>query len=221
MAWLRRFNENNVDLNRNFLRINKQDAETVSRFEDAFSSYGRFNSFINPQSPPASDFFFLKAVGLIMKHGMPALKQSVVAGQYWFPAGLFFGGKLSKEEADMVCTELEQGSEQYQSFLSQRLEKVERIVSIDVHTGLGKHGEDTLLADQKVYFVTQEFGTYGPMKVLHALREENRWHHYGAGTLDHPTKQILKETFYPQHETWRARVLHRGKELLEQGLSNL
>jgi len=53
------------------------------------------------------------------------------------------------------------------------------------------------------------------------LREENRWHHYGAGTLDHPTKRILKETFYPQDETWQESVLNRGKELLKQGLSKL
>ena len=73
----------------------------------------------------------------------------------------------------------------------------------------------------KVISLTQEFGTYGPTKVLHALREENRWHHYGAGTLDHPTKRILKETFYPQDETWQESVLNRGKELLKQGLSKL
>jgi len=72
-----------------------------------------------------------------------------------------------------------------------------------------------------VFAITQEFGTYGPTKVLHALREENRWHHYGDGTPGHPTKQILKETFYPQDETWRARVLQRGAELLDQAVSNL
>jgi len=139
----------------------------------------------------------------------------------------------------------------------------ERIIAIDVHTGLGKHGEDTLLVEEgdydvlrsmfgervapsepdrsvayrirgaldtmipkavpkaQVFSVTQEFGTYSATRVLHALREENRWHHYGAGTLDHPTKRILKETFYPQDETWQESVLNRGKELLKQGLSKL
>ena len=73
----------------------------------------------------------------------------------------------------------------------------------------------------EVFAVTQEFGTYSPTKVLHALREENRWHHYGAGTLDHPAKQILKETFYPQDERWRGSVLNRGRELLRTALSKL
>jgi len=78
-----------------------------------------------------------------------------------------------------------------------------------------------LIPNARVHFVTQEFGTYHSTKVLHALREENRWHHYGAGTLGHPAKQTLKETFYPQDEIWRKRVLQRGKELIEQGLSTL
>ena len=244
MAWLRRFNENNVDLNRNFL------ADRI--YAGAPPTYGALNSFLNPQSPPASDLFILKAGWLILTEGMPALKQAVVGGQYEYPKGLFFGGK-----------HFEQGPEKYKTFLTDRLSSAERIITIDVHTGLGKHGEDTLLVEEgdydvlrsmfgervapsepdrsvayrirgaldtmipqavpkaQVFSVTQEFGTYSATRVLHALREENRWHHYGAGTLDHPTKRILKETFYPQDETWQESVLNRGKELLKQGLSKL
>ena len=256
MTWLRRSNENNVDLNRNFLDV-EAPAEPSRRFQIAFDSYSKFNSFLNPQSPPAIDFYALKVVSLILKYGMPVLKQSVVGGQYWFPKGLFFGGKL---HGNVVA--LEQGPAKYQSFLVQSLPSAERVIAIDVHTGLGKYGEDALLVDQEisalrqmfggrvtssdpesgpayhafgtlnamlqrampkaeVFAVTQEFGTYSPMKVLHALREENRWHHHGAGTLDHPTKRRLKETFYPHDETWRKSVLNRGRELLRQGLSNL
>ena len=258
MAWLRRFNENNVDLNRNFLNV-KADADTSFQLQLALSSYRKFNSFLNPPNPPASDLFFFKAAALILKHGMPELKQAVVGGQYWFPEGLFFGGKLL---SGGVVTP-EQGRAKYQTFLAQLLSSAERIVAVDVHTGLGKYGEDTLLAKQehyntlqhmfgnrvapmnpkkgpayralgsldsmlpralpnaRVFAITQEFGTYSPTKVLHALREENRWNHYGAGTLDHPTKRILKDTFYPQDETWRNSVLNRGKEVLKQGLSKL
>ncbi len=176
MAWLRRFNENNVDLNRNFL--------ADESYNDVPPTYAQLDPFLNPQSPPATDLFTLKAGWLILRHGMPALKQAVVGGQYEYPKGLFFGGKR-----------LEQGPEKYKTFLTLHLASAERIIAIDVHTGLGK--------------------------VLHALREENRWHHYGGGRLGHPTKQVLKETFYPQRETWRARVLQRGAELLQQAVSNL
>src|SRR3989442_7548534 len=119
MAWLRRFNEHNVDLNRNFV--------DSAKYEGAPPAYAKLNSFLNPPSPPASDFYFLKAAYLILRYGMPAIKQAVVGGQYAFPKGLFFGG-----------SRIEQGPERYQRFLANRLSMAERAVAIDVHTGLGK-----------------------------------------------------------------------------------
>jgi hypothetical protein len=78
-----------------------------------------------------------------------------------------------------------------------------------------------VLTKARVYFITQEFGTYSGIKVLHALREENRWHHHGGGMPDHPTKQKLKEAFYPNEDVWRLRVLQRGRELFNQATSFL
>jgi hypothetical protein len=257
MAWLRRCNENNVDLNRNFLNVEASAAES-QRLQVAFDSYRKFDSFLNPQSPPAIDLYTLKVVTLILKHGLPVLKRSIAGGQYWFPQGLFFGGKLLPSGV----VNLEQGTAKYQTFLAQSLSSAERVIAIDVHTGLGKYGQDSLLAERnhsalqrmfgervtssepekgpayhafgtlnamlrrtmphaEVFALTQEFGTYSPMKVLHALREENRWHHYGAGTLAHPIKRRLREMFYPQDKTWQEAVLNRGEELLKQGLANL
>lgn len=244
MAWLRRFNENNVDLNRNFI--------SDETYAGAPPAYASLDSFLNPQSPPALDFYTLRAGLLILRYGMPALSQAVVGGQYEYPKGLFFGGKR-----------LQPGPEMYQSFLLRSLASAQRIVAIDVHTGLGKYAEDTLLVEDngyetlrqmfgdritrldpqqgpayrirggldsliphlkpkaEVFFLTQEFGTYGATKVLHALREENRWQHYGDRTLDHPTKRILKDTFCPPDESWRQSVLKRGRELLAQAMANL
>jgi hypothetical protein len=67
-------------------------------------------------------------------------------------------------------------------------------------------------------FVTQEFGTYAPTKVLHALREENRWHHFGSGSTDHPTKQKLLDIFCPPDQKWRSFVLERGGRTLRQAI---
>ncbi len=244
MSWLRRFNENNVDLNRNFLG------------DDAYAgvpdAYVTLNSFLNPPAPPRMDFYTLKAAWLVLRHGMPALKVAVVGGQYEYPKGLFFGGKR-----------LEQVGERYQAFLRDRLASAERVIAIDAHTGIGDYAEDMLIVQPddfaalrsmfgqrvvppdpkttdaypvrgsldtmfsrvlpkaQIFAVTQEFGTYSPTKVLHALREENRWHHYGDGTIEHRTKETLKETFCPQDEVWREAVLKRGGELLKQALLQL
>jgi hypothetical protein len=180
---------------------------------------------------------------------MPVLKQAVVGGQYSYPLGLFFGG-----------ARLEQGAAKYRDFLSHSLRSAERVIAIDVHTGLGKYGEDLLLVSSEEYehcrrvfgdrvtssdpeksaayrirgglqdmvrdsvptaeviFATQEFGTYAPTKVLHALRDENRWHHYGNGSLDHRAKRRLKDIFCPADPAWRSSVLSRGEHALRQAV---
>jgi Protein of unknown function (DUF2817) len=244
MAWLRRVNENNVDLNRNF-RVD-------GSYQGSPAAYARLDALLNPATAPASDLFFARAAYLILRHGMTALKQAVVGGQYDFPKGLFFGGK-----------EMQESSRKYQVFLTERLALAESAVVVDVHTGIGKFGEDTLLVESKdqdrlrsrfgprvtaiqpgegpayriegglqsmiftvfskkrPIFIGQEFGTYSGMKVLHALREENRWHHFGAGTMDHPAKRHIKEAFCPANESWRESVLNRGRQLVEDAIAHL
>ncbi len=240
MAWLRRFNENSVDLNRNFLGEDE-------RYSGTPEAYPGLNSFLNPASPPSLDLFSLRVAWLIARHGLAAMKEAIVSGQYEYPKGLFFGGKR-----------LEQGAQLYLEWVRKHLSTTERVLAVDIHTGLGKSGEDTLLVDRNVHararrlfgrrvapldadrsvayetrggldmrvtdllpnvdFVGQEFGTYGPIHVLHALREENRWHHYGGGGIDHPVKIGLKEAFCRDQESWRQKVLTRGCEMFEQAV---
>jgi hypothetical protein len=130
MAWLRRTNENNVDLNRNF----KIDGS----YKGAPAGYTKLDSFLNPRTPPAFDFYLAKAVGLICRHGMSTLKQSVVGGQYEYPKGLFFGGK-----------HLEEGPRKYVAFLNGHLSSAERCVAIEVHTGIGKYAQDLLFVQSE------------------------------------------------------------------------
>ena len=247
MAWLRRFNENNVDLNRNFAGPNED-------YSGAPEGYPEFDSFLNPPSPPSWDLFYPRAGWLIFRYGMPTLKQVVAGGQYEYPKGLFFGGKG-----------LEEGPQKVQAFVRAHLQSAERVVIVDVHTGLGPFAVDTLfvhagdegspiylemktafgervasldpdrgpgyrikgaydtmysrvLQGDKVSFLTQEFGTDDAVDVLYALREENRWHHYGGGGIDHPTKRDLKEAFAPDDDLWRTTVLQRGKTVFKQAV---
>jgi len=243
MAWLRRFNENNVDLNRNFL--GSGDYAGVPK------KYPELDSFLNPPSLPSSDFFLLRAGWIICRYGFNPVKQAIAGGQYEYSKGLFFGGK-----------QLEYGPQKVQEFLAGLLSSSEQLIAIDIHTGLGKFAEDALLVENthfsalrvqfgervvpmepdqspayrvqgamitsiqrlcpnaRVMAVTQEFGTYRSLSVLRALREENRWHHHG-GLLNHPTKQILKNAFYPDNDTWRLRVLQRGRQLFHQASLSL
>jgi len=241
MAWLRRFNENNVDLNRNFMA---SDAD----YAGAPPAYRELDSFLNPAGLPASGLSYdAAAAWLILRHGLPTLRQAVAGGQYEYPRGLFFGGRR-----------LQQGPQLVQMWLQNHLSSVERAVAVDVHTGLGEYGEDTLLVENRDYdrlrnlfgqrvaplepqsgpayrirggyhemlgqlfqnaslsFVSQEFGTYHSIRVLQALREENRVHHYAPPGVDNDQKLALKEAFSPLDENWRRRVLERGGDLLAQ-----
>jgi hypothetical protein len=246
MAWLRRFNENNVDLNRNFRDQSDRNA-TV-----AFN-WPQVDALLNPVSPPRADQFYFRTIWLVLRYGMPSLKQTAAGGQCRNPDGLFFSGYT-----------MEEGPTQYKDFIQKRLSDAERIVAIDVHTGLRRFGQDQLLVDSareradvnqfmhkaygermqplnqesiaypvagaqhdmyyrlfpkaKTHFASQEFGTYHPLRVVKALRDENRWHHYGGREVNHATKRVLLEMFTPMNTQWRTAVLTRGREVIQQAM---
>lgn len=68
-------------------------------------------------------------------------------------------------------------------------------------------------------FATLEFGTYPVLRVLRALRAENRAHHYsGPGNGYHAkTRAELLECFSPVSPAWRKRVVQTGIQLIERG----
>ena len=249
MAWHRRVNESNVDLNRNFLPAGRP-------YQGASEGYHAMTGVLNPSSPPGFDFFLLRAGAKILRYGYNTLKQAITEGQYVFDKGLFFGGH-----------QLEEGPRKYVQWLENHLSQVEAIFAIDVHTGLGQKGVDARLVDvpttdpnfevlrsvfgeriaswdpeasvayqihgghpsmvgrvlpgTKVEFITQEFGTISGLKVLHALREENRWHHNGEGTLSHAAKQGILDAFRPSDDQWAIDVISRGAALYEQVKTHL
>ncbi len=69
-------------------------------------------------------------------------------------------------------------------------------------------------------FAGAEFGTYDVIRVLAALRAENRAHHYGAS--DSPgylkAKEELRECFCPESLAWQKQVVDGGLRVVEQGI---
>src|SRR6185436_9121433 len=90
----------------------------------------------------------------------------------------------------------------------------ERVTALQPYGGSGysiEGGIESMLfrsiTRNRPIFICQEFGTYNGIRVLHALREENRWHHFHGGEkLGHYSKQNIKETFCPKSEHWRSAV---------------
>lgn len=127
-AWLRRVDENNVDTDRNFLSPGE-------RYEGSPAGYARLDALLNPRRPPSRwEPFLLKAMWAIARHGMPALRQTVAAGQYDFPQGLFFGGARPSRTQQLVRDNMDRW-----------LRGSRYATHLDFHTGLGARGSCKLL----------------------------------------------------------------------------
>jgi hypothetical protein len=212
-AHVRRFDENNVDPNRNFLLPGEEYAGCPPR-------YAELDAALNPPRPPSRwESFTLIALLAILRYGYADLKQAIAGGQYEFPKGLFFGGR---------------GPSQAHKFLREHfvgwLGDARSAVHLDFHTGLGRWGTYKLLTDppttpeqldraarwfgcgvvemghpagvayhirggfdtwcatraagRDYLALCAEFGTYGTIAVLGGLRTENQAHHWGDGPHD-------------------------------------
>jgi Protein of unknown function (DUF2817) len=249
-AWYRRWNEDNIDLNRNFLVGDEA-------YNGMPPAYPLLDSFLNPQSPPDRfEPFLLKSLGLINQYGMSTLKHTLPVGQYEFPQGLFFGGK-DRSQTQIILTD----------HLRHWLGLSQQVFHLDLHSGLGKWGDYQLFAElmsdsprcqllakyfdrnkivtidakTAVYqprgslgnwcqasfpdltydFLLAEFGTYSMLRVLKALRAENRAHWWGKVTdrSYQDTKQELLAVFMPNSPKWRKLVLQQGIDLCLSGIN--
>ena len=131
-AWgfknLRRFSENNVDLNRNY----STSESLFSTKNDGFVALYNMltpKTELNMNSIP-NRFFMLTAIKQIAQKGMPALLQAFAQGQYQFPEGIYFGGKDFEQQMNIISTVLQEKSAEYST-----------ILSIDLHTGFGERGQ--------------------------------------------------------------------------------
>jgi hypothetical protein len=128
-AWRRRTNEHNVDLNRNAL----------ARFPGpANPGYAQLNDWLNPASTPGGvDLFWPMSAWHLLRQGWATVKQAIAGGQYEFPQGIFYGGREIEESTAHVAEILK----------APAFAAVERVVAIDIHTGLGRHADYRLLVD--------------------------------------------------------------------------
>ncbi len=193
MAFYRRTNANNVDLNRNFLK----DKTKIN------PDYEKFHPFLSPSTPRAKYTSYFGFLFQLLGHGKERALQAIASGQNTHPDGLFYAGTSLQREILHVV-----------EFLRQHFPLTEEAYVLDVHTGLGKRGKEFLFGDSDAasfatscfqrsldfpaaktesyqsagmfsealraalpktnwHYFLQEFGTIGNFAVLRALREEN------------------------------------------------
>ena len=210
-AWIRRVNEDNVDLNRNFVDHGKPYPVNAGYVELADA--------LTPQRYDAASLAKAQLVldNYVQKHGAFAFQGAVSAGQYTHPGGMFHGGNKPTWSNRTI-----------RRVIRDELGAAKRIGCIDYHTGLGPFGHGELInpaprgsgsfdlavrwygdectspevGDSKSAIVTGavmdafpqeapdaafcgiaiEYGTYPVDEVLEAVRRDN-WLHL-HGTLD-------------------------------------
>jgi hypothetical protein len=130
----RRVNENNIDLNRNFV------VDRTSWNSDD-SGYTNLYDYLNPKDEATYGFwpevkFLWTAVVKIIRYGLENLRNAVLRGQYTYPEGLYFGGKENSKQSELLNILVDK-------FVAGH----SKVFVIDLHTGYGTRGKLHLLAN--------------------------------------------------------------------------
>ncbi|MDA9189690.1 M14 family metallopeptidase [bacterium] len=123
----RRVTEKNVNLNRNF-------DHSKDLFKTVNKGYPKLEPILNPTNPVRSSFFqaiqtsFTILMKLIKREATFAqLTDAVTNGQFQFEKGIEFGGK--DFEPQVVY---------FKNLFKEKISKYDRVIALDLHTGLGK-----------------------------------------------------------------------------------
>jgi len=176
-AWRRRWNEDNIDLNRNFL-ISRDFLSEDPKYAQSRDVYASLDPLLNPKKPPSwLEPYTLKVMLTILRQGlrargqMPAgqrprawalgrlfdlglgqLKKALPVGQYERPHGLFYGGSGPATTTRIM-----------QSLLPEWVGNAAFALHVDLHTGLGRWADYKLLLDdgpdtESARWVADKFG---------------------------------------------------------------
>ena len=217
-AWNRRVNEDNADLNRNFLDHGAP--------YPANDGYEELKSAIAPADLDAETLKSASQAlrGYAKQHGAFAMQEAVSKGQYTHPDGMYFGGTREQWSAGIL-----------RHVVRRELGRCGQVGVVDFHTGLGPYGYGELISEDaadtpayrrarawwgdtvrstkagesvsadvlgsvdscipkllphaEVTMVAAEYGTYSTLEVFEALRADN-WLHTRSDPLGPQAKKI-------------------------------
>ncbi len=250
-SWVRRVNEDNVDLNRNFI--------DWSQPPPANEGYGGIAHLLVPDEwdDDTQQSTLLALLAHAEEVGFERLQEVVSGGQYTHPTGVFYGG------AEPVWSH-----RWLDEHIDQLVGAAERVAVVDLHTGLGPwgHGElishegrgaagyergtawwgdvrsmldgesvsanlsgdwlgalDQLLPAHEVTAVALEFGTVDTVSVLQALRADAVLHASGdpLGAGSDDVRAQVRAAFADDDPAWFDSVASRFDEVISAALDNL
>ena len=126
MKYMRRYNENNVDLNRNFIL----DWDNFDRSTN--KDYPKVDNFLGPTGKIGNAFwhevgFYLNLGKTALLHGADTVSDALLGGQYEYPQGVYYGGNGDEASTAYLKT----------VFRGCLQASYQNIVHIDIHSGYG------------------------------------------------------------------------------------
>ena len=122
-AWLRRTNEQNVDINRNWIDFDRPLPEN-SLYEELSGDLCPTDWSTETQARTGA-----RLAEWIQHHGFAAFQKAVSGGQWKHPKGLFYGGTAPSWSRTTLTR-----------IIQSKLQGASRVNIIDFHTGLGPYG---------------------------------------------------------------------------------
>jgi len=250
-AWVRRVNEDNVDLNRN-------GVDFAAPLPDN-PGYEELADVLVPErwDQETQDITTERILGFANRHGFPALQAAISGGQYHHPTGLFYGGRAPSWSHGVL-----------RGVVERHLARSPRVAAVDLHTGLGPFGVGELLGPRpgtpaweraRTWYgelttpgeadsvsaaingdvldvigrwlppeaeyteIAIEWGTLDIVEVLQALRADAWLHAHGDPTgPDAPAiKAALRAAFAPDDDDWARLVGVRYEQVVGQAVAGL
>lgn len=126
MKYHRRYNENNVDLNRNFILDWNSFDMSVNK------DYPKVGSFLGPKETMGNIIghelsFYSSMIKELIEDGADTISNALLGGQYEAPEGVYYGGNGDEASTTYLKNVFKQTLES----------EYENIVHIDVHSGYG------------------------------------------------------------------------------------
>ena len=247
-AWRRRGNERNVDLNRNFLAAGEPYAgapplyDRVHRLLNPDTPSSRGELFLARaawsvwrhglpaiRSAVAEGQYDHPSALFFGGHG-PEASTRLVRERFW---------DWTRDAAEVVHLDLHTGLGRYADcqILVEPVHAphidwyrarfapahVVSVVADGAYTArgvmgawLGRHA-----GGRRYRFACVEIGTYSSLRVLRALRSENRAHRFsapGSGPYERAKRELV-ECFCPAHERWRREALRRALEVIGRAVA--
>jgi hypothetical protein len=251
MSWVRRVNEENVDLNRNFVDFAAGPPRNAA-YDELAADLVPVDWSAGSQEA-TSNRLFERAVAM----GVREFQTAVSGGQYDHETGIFYGGRGPVWSHQWL-----------EQWFARRMPGVQRVALVDLHTGLGPWGQGELISSDSATSpayqratkwwgevmsmadgegvsavlsgdwlaaahgfaahveltpVAIEYGTVDIVQVMQALRADAWLHAHGdpRGPDASAIRAAVRAAFADDDPAWLAALWHRFESVVDAALQHL